>query len=98
MSIDFIRDRESHITMTQRMVYSECYKMVESEDSLSVGDKLVLHLTDGSWYQAIVTSVDPIEKCPYNPRRYIKESDIYHGAYNPPDDTSGLDFEGYLGE
>lgn len=96
MSIDFIRDRESHITMTQKMVYSECYKMV-AEDSLSLGDKLVLHLTDGSWYQVVVTNLDPLEMCPYNPRKYIKESEIYKGAYNPPDDTSGLDFEDYHG-
>ena len=91
MSIDFIRDRESHITMTQRMVYSACYKLVENEGDLSVGDKLALRLTDGSWYLAVVTNTDPLEMCPYNPRKYIKESDLYKGSYNPPDDTSGLD-------
>ena len=91
MSIDFIRDRESHITLSQKMVYSECYKMVGSEDSLSLGDRVVLHLTDGSWYQAVVTNIDPLEMCPYNPRHYIKESEVYKGAFNPPDDTSGLD-------
>lgn len=91
MAVDFILDRESHITLSQRMVYSECYKMVGDEDSLSLGDKVVLHLTDGGWYQAIVTNTDPLEMCPYNPRRYIKESDVYKGQFNPPDDTSGLD-------
>ena len=90
MSLDFIRDRESHITMSQNMVYSACYKLVEEESSLSVGDKLALRLTDGSWYLAVVTSTEPLEMCPYNPRKYIKESDIYKGEYNPPGDTSGL--------
>jgi hypothetical protein len=73
------------------MVYSECYKLVEDESSLAVGDKLALRLTDGSWYLAIVTNTDPLEMCPYNPRKYIKESDEYKGSFNPPDDTSGLD-------
>lgn len=90
MSVDFIRNRESHITLTQKMVYSECYKLV-SEENLSLGDRVVLHLTDGSWYIAVVTSVDPLEMCPYTPRKYIKESEIYSGSYNPEEDTSGLD-------
>ena len=90
MSVDFIRNRESHITLTQKMVYSECYKLV-SEENLSLGDRVVLHLTDGSWYIAVVTSVDPLEMCPYIPRKYIKESEIYSGSYNPEEDTSGLD-------
>lgn len=91
MSIDFIRNRESHITLCQKMVYSECYKMVLDESELSIGDRLVLKLTDGSFYLAVVTSLDPLEMCPYSPKRYIKESDVYKGSYNPPDDTSGLD-------
>ena len=91
MAVDYIKDRESHITLNQNMVYSECYKMVASSEELSIGDKVVLRLTDGGWYQAVVTSTDPLEMCPYNPKRYIKESDIYRGSYNPPDDTSGLD-------
>lgn len=91
MAVDYIKDRESHITLNQNMVYSECYKMVASSEELSIGDKVVLRLTDGGWYQAVVTSIDPLEMCPYNPKRYIKESDIYRGSYNPPDDTSGLD-------
>lgn len=91
MSLDFIKDRESHITMCQKMVYSECYRMVENEADLSLGDHVVLRLTDGSWYLAVVTSTDPLEMCPYNPRRYIKESDVYTGVFNPPDDTSCLD-------
>ena len=91
MAVDYIKDRESHITLNQNMVYSECYKMVASSEELSIGDKVVLLLTDGGWYQAVVTSIDPLEMCPYNPKRYIKESDIYRGSYNPPDDTSGLD-------
>jgi hypothetical protein len=90
MSVDFIRNRESHITLTQKMVYSECYKLV-SEENLSLGDRVVLHLTDGSWYIAVVTSIDPLEMCPYTPRKYIKESEIYSGSYNPEEDTSGLD-------
>ena len=91
MSLDFIKDRESHITMCQKMVYSECYRMVENESDLNLGDHVVLRLTDGSWYLAVVTSIDPLEMCPYNPRRYIKESDVYKGVFNPPDDTSCLD-------
>lgn len=90
MSVDFIRNRESHITLTQKMVYSECYKLV-SEENLSLGDRVVLHLTDGSWYIAVITSIDPLEMCPYTPRKYIKESEIYSGSYNPEEDTSGLD-------
>jgi hypothetical protein len=56
-----------------------------------LGDRVVLHLTDGSWYIAVVTSIDPLEMCPYTPRKYIKESEIYSGSYNPEEDTSGLD-------
>lgn len=90
MSVDFIRNRESHITMTQQMVYSACYKLVP-EDTLVVGDRVALQLTDGTWYLAVVTSVDPLEMCPYCPRKYIKESEVYSGSYNPEDDTSELD-------
>lgn len=90
MAVDYIRDRESHITLTQNKVYSECYKLVQVEQ-LSIGDKVVLLLTDGTWNQMLVTSLEPLEMVPYNPRRYIKESDLYKGSFNPPDNTSGLD-------
>ena len=72
MGVDFIRSRESHLTIAYDAVYRNIFKLVSGDD-LAVGDRVLVELTNGAYEQCLVLSVDPLHLAQYNSKRYIRE-------------------------
>ena len=82
MGVDFVRSRESHLTIAHDAVYRSIFKVIESE-SLSVGDRVIVEFTNGMYDQCIVVSTDPLSLAQYKPKRYIREDVLYRGTFIP---------------
>lgn len=82
MSIDFVRNRESHLTIAHDAVYRSLFKVIEA-GTLSVGDRVLVEFTNGLWEQCIVVTVDPLKLVPYTPKHYIREDKMYRGTFIP---------------
>lgn len=82
MGVDFVRSRESHLTIAQDAVYRSIFKVIESE-SLSVGDRVIVEFTNGMYDQCIVVTTDPLSLAQYKPKRYIREDVLYRGTFIP---------------
>lgn len=74
MSVEFILNRESHLTMTSQQYYTEIRKVVPtSQESLVIGDVVLLKTTSGSYRLCVVTSLEPFRATQYYPISYVKE-------------------------
>ena len=82
MGVDFVRSRESHLTIAHDAVYRSIFKVIESE-SLSVGDRVIVEFTNGMYDQCIVVTTDPLSLAQYKPKRYIREDVLYRGTFIP---------------
>lgn len=82
MGVDFVRSRESHLTIAHDAVYRSIFKVIESE-SLSVGDRVIVEFTNGMYDQCIVVTTDPLSLAQYKPKRYIQEDVLYRGTFIP---------------
>lgn len=82
MGVDFVRSRESHLTIAHDAVYRSIFKVIESE-SLAVGDRVIVEFTNGMYDQCIVVSTDPLSLAQYKPKRYIREDVLYRGTFIP---------------
>lgn len=82
MGIDFVRSRESHLTITHDAVYRKLYKVVESE-SFAQGDRVLVELTNGMYEHCIVVSSDPLNLAPYEKKHYVSEDKMYRGTFIP---------------
>ena len=82
MGVDFVRSRESHLTIAHDAVYRSIFKVIESE-SLAVGDRVIVEFTNGMYEQCIVVSTDPLNLAQYKPKRYIREDVMYRGTFIP---------------
>lgn len=92
MGVDFVKNRESHLTVTQNLAYVEAYKLVDAEhENFNVGDKILLKLTNGTYQLNVVTNTNPLEMTPYEPRRYVREDTLYRGSYLPERERTNLD-------
>lgn len=72
MGYDFIKDRSTHLTIRDEHVYRAVYRMAESEE-LSVGDKVVVHLSNNQFRLCIVVGTDPLEMSSLHSAKYVKE-------------------------
>lgn len=82
MGVDFVRSRESHLTIAHDAVYRSIFKVIESE-SLAVGDRVIVEFTNGMYDQCIVVTTDPLSLAQYKPKRYIREDVLYRGTFIP---------------
>lgn len=82
MGIDFVRSRESHLTITHDAVYRKLYKVIESE-SFALGDRVLVELTNGMYEHCIVVSSDPLNLAPYEKKHYVSEDKMYRGTFIP---------------
>ena len=82
MGVDFVRSRESHLTIAHDAVYRSIFKVIESE-SLEVGDRVIVEFTNGMYDQCIVVTTDPLSLAQYKPKRYIREDVLYRGTFIP---------------
>ena len=82
MGVDFVRSRESDLTIAHDAVYSSIFKVIES-GSLAVGDRVIVEFTNGMYDQCIVVTTDPLSLAQYKPKRYIREDVLYRGTFIP---------------
>lgn len=82
MGIDFVRSRESHLTITHDAVYRKLYKVTEAE-SFALGDRVLVELTNGMYEHCIVVSSDPLNLAPYEKKHYVSEDKMYRGTFIP---------------
>lgn len=82
MGVDFVRSRESHLTIAHDAVYRSIFKVIES-GSLAVGDRVIVEFTNGMYDQCIVVTTDPLSLAQYKPKRYIREDVLYRGTFIP---------------
>lgn len=82
MGIDFVRSRESHLTIAHDAVYRALYHITEAS-SVSVGDRVLVELTNGNYEQCIVLSASPLRLGQYNPKHYVREDKLYRGTFIP---------------
>lgn len=82
MGIDFVRSRESHLTITHDAVYRKLYKVVEA-DAFDKGERVLVELTNGMYEHCIVVSTDPLNLAPYEKKHYVREDQMYRGTFIP---------------
>ena len=82
MGIDFVRSRESHLTITHDAVYRKLYKVVEA-DAFEKGERVLVELTNGMYEHCIVVSTDPLNLAPYEKKHYVREDQMYRGTFIP---------------
>ena len=82
MGIDFVRSRESHLTITHDAVYRKLYKVVEA-DAFENGERVLVELTNGMYEHCIVVSTDPLNLAPYEKKHYVREDQMYRGTFIP---------------
>lgn len=82
MGIDFVRSRESHLTITHDAVYRKLYKVVEAE-AFEKGERVLVELTNGMYEHCIVISTDPLNLAPYEKKHYVSEDKMYRGTFIP---------------
>lgn len=93
MGIDFVRSRESHLTIAHDAVYRALYHVTEAS-SVSVGDRVLVELTNGSYEQCIVLSASPLRLGQYNPKHYVREDKLYRGTFIPEYLRDGTVYQG----
>lgn len=82
MGIDFVRSRESHLTITHDAVYRKLFKVVEAE-AFEKGERVLVELTNGMYEHCIVISTDPLNLAPYEKKHYVSEDKMYRGTFIP---------------
>ena len=82
MGIDFVRSRESHLTITHDAVYRKLYKVTEA-DAFEKGERVLVELTNGMYEHCIVISTDPLNLAPYEKKHYVSEDKMYRGTFIP---------------
>lgn len=82
MGIDFVRSRESHLTITHDAVYRKLYKVIEA-DAFEKGERVLVELTNGMYEHCIVISTDPLNLAPYEKKHYVSEDKMYRGTFIP---------------